>query len=55
VNNFKIVETLEKLNLKKGEAHLGENLLACYESLIALSLIDKKEIPLVEAWIQDLK
>lgn len=55
VNNFKIVDTLEKLNLKKGTAYLSENLLACYESLIALSLIDKKEIQLVEAWIDDLK
>jgi len=55
MNNFKIVETLEKLNLKKGNAYLGENLLACYEALISLSLIDKKEIPLVEAWLDDLK
>ena len=54
-NNFKIVETLENLNLKKGAEHMGANLLACYESLISLSLIDKKEIPLVEAWISDLK
>lgn len=54
-NNYKIVETLEKLSLKKGAAHLGENLLACYEALISLTLIDKKEIPLVEAWLSDLK
>ncbi len=54
-NNYKIVETLENLDLKKGAEHLGANLLACYESLINLSLIDKKEIPLVEAWISDLK
>lgn len=54
MNNFKIVETLEKLSLKKGEEYLGENLLKCYEALIALSLIDEKEIPLIEAWLKDL-
>jgi hypothetical protein len=55
LNNFKIVESLEKLSLKKGEEHLGENLLACYDALIGLSVMDKKEIPLVEAWLNDLK
>ncbi|MCX6290355.1 MAG: STELLO glycosyltransferase family protein [Bacteroidetes bacterium] len=53
-NNLKIVDTLDKLNLKKGSDFLGENLLTCYEALIGLSLIDKKEIPLIEAWIKDL-
>jgi hypothetical protein len=55
VNNFRIVETLEKLELKKGEERLGENLLACYEALIRLSLINKNEIPLAEAWLHDLR
>jgi hypothetical protein len=54
LNNFKIVETLNNLSLKKGQEHLGENMLVCYEALIHLSLIDKKEIPLVEAWLDDL-
>lgn len=54
LNNDKIYNQLVKLSLKPGEDKLAENLLICYESLISLNLIDKKEINLIEAWNKDL-
>ena len=54
LNNAKIATTLEKLELKKGTAHLGENLITCYKALIDINVIGAQEMPLLEAWISDL-
>lgn len=55
VNNLKIVETLNALNLKNGVENIPENLIACYEKMIDLQLVDKKEMVLIEAWLTDIK
>lgn len=54
LNNAKIATTLEKLELKKGTAYLGENLITCYKALIDINVIGAQEMPLLEAWISDL-
>ncbi len=53
-NNKLIMERLQALKLKEGEEHIPENLLACYKELIDMELIDKKEMPLLKAWIKDI-
>ena len=55
LNNNIIINALEKLNLKQGEEFLESNLFECYEKLVSLKLIDKKEIGLLEAWSEDIK
>ncbi len=54
MNNKKIAETLQDLELKGGSEHIGENLILCYEALIQLGLIGKDEITLLKAWLDDL-
>lgn len=55
LNNHKIVEDLNTLDLKKGEAHIYENLRICYKTLCDKNYISEKELPLLEAWIRDLQ
>lgn len=54
LNNAKIADTLENLDLPSGQQHLGSNLLSCYEALVALKLVAPQELPLLEAWLKDL-
>jgi hypothetical protein len=53
-HNRAIQEMLTALNLLPGVEHLGDNLIRCYEELARMKLVGKEEIPLVEAWVQDL-
>lgn len=55
LNNEKIVDALIGLRLRGGRSALLDNLLACYEEIIRLGLIDKREIKLLEAWSSDIK
>lgn len=54
LHNTEIAEALEKLKLNSGIDRLGENLLVCYEQLVVMNLIDRRELELVKAWNQDL-
>jgi hypothetical protein len=54
LNNAAICEALAALKLKPGVEHLGDNLLACYERLVEMSLVGREELPLLEAWLGDL-
>ncbi len=54
LHNERIVEEFEKLRLRKGVEYIPENLRICYEKLIEMQLIDRKELPLLETWIEDL-
>ena len=45
---------LEKLDLPAGAQHVGANLHRCYEALAAASIIDPREIPLLETWLADV-
>lgn len=51
--NETIRKTLDLLNLKTGRAYVGENLLCCYESLVAQGIFPKQELLLLRAWLTD--
>ena len=55
LHNEAIREALEDLPLGSGVDRLGENLQVCYEKLVSMELIDRKELELVAAWLSDLK
>ena len=55
LNNKKLTDTLLSLHLKPGKDAIGENLVTCYESLVSIGLIGEKELPLLHAWLHDLK
>ena len=50
-----MAKILEKLPIKGGIKNLGHNLYLCYEKLVSMSLVDKAELSLLEAWLEDLK
>ena len=55
LHNKSICEQLGKLSLRSGMENLGENLQVCYEKLVSMELIDRKELELVAAWLDDLE
>jgi len=55
LNNQKICNALDGLSIKSGVDNLGFNLTICYEKLVELEMIDKKELSLIDAWLDDLK
>ena len=50
--NREICEILAGLKLKKGESAVSENLLRCYEALVAKDIFPTKELDLVQAWLK---
>ncbi len=56
LNNFKIMKTLQELNLKSGEENIFDNLMTIYKIMLKNKWItDKKELNLLENWIFDLQ
>jgi len=55
LHNSKICEALSALQLRPGRDKIGDNLKICYEKLISMSLIDDEELPLLDAWLTDIK
>jgi len=55
LNNSMIGTELEKLNLKSGLENIPENLCICYEKLIEMSLIEARELSLLDCWTNDLQ
>lgn len=55
LHNRAIGATLEKLGLRPGVTYLGDNLRLCYEALVRAKFIDGAEMPLLEAWLEDLR
>ena len=55
MNNDRICKTLESVTLKSGKEYLFENLVTCYQKLISIGVIDKQEMILLNAWIEDFK
>lgn len=53
--NLMIASELEKLSLKHGKENIYENLVTCYQKLIDLDVIGREELPLLKAWIQDIR
>jgi hypothetical protein len=54
LTNEKICRTLEDLKLEPGPEAAGENLIRCYEALVAQGVFPRKELPMVRAWFKDL-
>jgi hypothetical protein len=54
-NNHRIMSNLVKLKLKPGVKNIRHNMFLCYQELVKINLIDKKEIQLLKAWFDDLK
>ncbi len=55
LHNRSIREALENLQLQSGVENISENLRVCYEKLVSMAVIDRQELGLVDAWIDDLK
>jgi hypothetical protein len=55
LSNAKICSTLKGLKLKSGAQSVSENLLHCYEALVAEKIFPTKELRLLKAWLADLK
>ena len=54
LNNAKIADALAGLDIRPGAEHLPDNLRACYRSLAGLGLVEERELPLLDAWLEDL-
>ena len=53
LNNSRIVTILEKIQLSGKTEAIAHNMHSCYEALASAGVLPGKEIPLVEAWIED--
>ena len=54
LHNRSICETLARLDIKSGVSQIRENLILCYEALVAADFLDRRELQLLEAWIEGL-
>jgi hypothetical protein len=54
-NNLEIMQTLNQLDLAPGKEAIPSNLLRCYQAMVEKQFIEADELPLVEAWLHDLK
>jgi hypothetical protein len=54
LHNSRITRILEALTLKAGVSRTGDNLVCCYEALVAASVLPPDELPLVRAWVEDV-
>lgn len=54
LDNKKICETLDSLQLLSGPEHIIRNLRTCYQRLVTIGIHDPRELELLEAWIADI-
>lgn len=54
LHNDKIVALLSGLALRAGLEYTNENLRMCYTALASAGYIDTKELPLLDAWLDDI-
>lgn len=54
LENNKIIQLLKDINLKKGSENYIDNLIKCYELLVKKDFLPKKELILLNYWVQDL-
>jgi hypothetical protein len=55
LHNSSICEALEALPLASGTERIDENLKTCYEKLASMSLVESKELQLLDLWLDDIK
>lgn len=54
LHNQQIVQMLADLSLVSGAGSVADNLISCYEAMVAKSFIPPEELPLVKAWVSDM-
>lgn len=54
LNNRKIAEHLENLDLKEGVENIPENMWKSYQELISMGLVGKEEIELLDYWLSEM-
>jgi len=55
LNNHRIARAFDALNLEEGPPAMAANMRLCYQELIKMGLVEKKELDLLEAWFTDLQ
>lgn len=55
LHNTAIMEALSKLPLSGDPQAVGENLRLCYLKLIEMKIVPEQELPLIDAWLTDLR
>ncbi|MDW7555714.1 DUF288 domain-containing protein (plasmid) [Azospirillum brasilense] len=55
INNNRIAETLSVLDIHPGIQNHGDNLRKCYSSLVKIGVIGPEELPLLDAWIEEVE
>jgi hypothetical protein len=53
--NRKIGRCLESLSLSSSRADIGDNLRLCYRALVGADVMNRSELPLLDAWLNDLE
>lgn len=54
VGNERLTACLAGLDLDEGKANVGNNLLSCYEALVAQGIFEQRELALVRLWLKDV-
>jgi len=54
LNNNRICDQLQKLNLKPGQDNIDDNLRLCYDKLVDMSLVGAEELKLLEVWLKEI-
>lgn len=54
LHNSAIRDALERLDIPAGVAQIPEAMRVCYERLVALDLVGRGELPLLDVWLEDL-
>lgn len=55
LHNKEMCSALDNLELPSGIENIGDNLRSCYEKLVSMKLIDRKELDLVAGWLGDVE
>jgi STELLO glycosyltransferases len=53
LNNRAICEVLDKLSLRSGVENISDNLNICYEELVRMGVMDRRELSLLQTWMDD--
>ncbi|QDV43146.1 hypothetical protein Enr13x_30000 [Stieleria neptunia] len=54
LQNHEFATVLESVDLDCKQTSVGSNLRACYAALIAANIFPEKEMPLIDAWLEDV-
>lgn len=55
LHNAAIRKALDEVSIAPGSSRIPDGMRACYERLVALELVGRAELPLLDAWLDDLQ